>query len=356
MKKHKSYQSFSAFHTMKEKEKLHNHLSVGEDHEHFKSQQTNPSRWTKRHRRAKSMSPMLEKKNQLGYLTLDNDGEDYEWNRMDGSFASAPSRKNTALSPIIMKSKALDHIEQFKIPQKVEKIEGPKKIHKNSSGSDSEGTVSTKLCNSQSDSLLSFTGSDVQQKESSKSTGSFFSRTESDENYKVQIGQNFGVLLPPSGSDTELKELPKEVMTEPKSKTFDDIVGMITAAPSPSEAETKMERPLKHIVATPSEEARMHTLLNDDSVSNDRQKWWEEGKSRKKKHGGSTDPGIGTIFMDMINSILDGFQALGLCTDDEDKFRIGGEIHIDPDEQSHVIDDITFDQSFARQRRWRSDI
>lgn len=305
------------------------------------------------------MSPMIEKKNHSGYMTLDN--EDDEWSGIDGSFASALAFKNNAFSPTnIKKSKALGHIEQFKLPQKAEKTKVPKKINGNSSGSDSEGTVSTKLCNSQSDSLLSFNGSDVQQKVSSKSSGSLLSLTESDEQYKSQLFEASGDLMYPSGSDIDQKELSKEVMTKPKSKTFDDIVGMITTSPSPRGTEKTVERPLKHIIATPSEEDRMHTLLNDnpvhDSTSYDRQKWWEEDENGRKTHSSTQQQGFGKFFVDIIDSILDGCQALGLCTDDDDKFRIGGEIHINPDEQSHVFDDITFDQSFARQRRWRADI
>ena len=350
MKKHKSYNSFSAIHTMKENDEFENHLSVGEDHGVLLHQNTS-SGWFKNHRRAKSMSPMPEKKIHTGYVTLDNE-EDDEWSGIDGSFASAVAMKNNALSPVIMKSKALVHMEQFQFPQKVEKIIEPKKLSKNGSESDSEGTVSTKLCNSQSDSFLSFSGSDVQRKESSKSAENFLSLTESDEKHKEQIHQDFGDLVPPSGSDMKQKEISKKVTTEPKSKTIDDIIGMITTDPSQCEAETKTERPLKYISATPSEEERMHTLLNDDSVPKDRRKWWED-ENRKKKYD-STHKGSG--FIDIINSILDGCQALGLCVDDEDEFRIGREIHIDRDQQSHMFDDITFDQSFARQSRWRSEI
>lgn len=360
MKKHKSFQSFSAIHTMNEDNESENHGSFGKDYGLLKkSQQTTPTRWLEKHRRVKSMSPMLEKKNHSGYMTLDE--EEDEWSGIDGSFASALAFKNNAFSPTnIRKSKALGHIEQFQLPQKAEKIKGSKKINGNSCGSDSEGTVSTKLCNSQSDSLLSFNGSDVQQKVSSKSSGSLLSLTESDEHHKSQCFDTSGDLMHPSGSDIDQKELSKRVMTKPKSKTFDDIVGMITTSPSPRRGTEKIvERPLKHIVATPSEEDRMHTLLNDNPVHNstsyDRQIWWEDDENGRKKHS-SSQQGFGKFFMDVINSILDGCQTLGLCTDDDDKFRIGGEIHINPDEQSHVFDDITFDQSFARQRRWRADI
>lgn len=280
-----------------------------------------PSRWRSRNKGIKISNQKLEKK--IRYITLEDDAE---VSKVQGSFASALSlesspRHNPAYDFDDLSFSITENKKYSQLKVKTFRSTDMESRDDNVFTYDSVGTASTKLCNSQS-------------------SGSFLS-------------------ISASETQNEASTLENNDNVESYNSS-DEIVGIITASSYTHLSNFHREdRHLKFIAATPSEEARMHTLLNKDpfpdTASDAKSKWWKDEDQRTKEKEGKDQGTLGMIVMDIIDSILDGCQTLGLCTDEEEKFRIGGEININPDEQSCVIDDITFDQSFVKQRRWRAD-
>lgn len=282
-----------------------------------------PSRWRKRNKDIHKAS-MSRLENKIRYVTLEDDME--VLSKVQGSFASALSLEG---SP--RQSHAYD-FDELRLSEQEHKKCTQTKVksitnHDMESRDDnlfmnvSVGTVSTKLCSSQS-------------------SGSFMSISDSE-------------------IHNDTSTLGTENIVE-SNNSSDDIVGIITASSYTHLSNVPGEEiHLKYIAATPSEEARMYNLLNKDrfpdTANHTHSEWWKEEDDNTKEEKKKESDTFGMIVMDIIDSILDGFQTLGLCTDEEEKFRIGGEININPDEQSCVVDDITFDQSYVKQRRWRAE-